>query len=48
MSMDGVIVWKAAQRKVNPECTAEGSADSMYTSVLYEAMMMGGNGGKSG
>ena len=45
---DAVIVWKAAYRKVNPECTAEGSVDSTYTSVEYDAIIMGGNGGKSG
>ncbi len=45
---EGVIVWKAAQRKVKLECTADGRVDRRYTIVLYEAMMIGGNGGNSG
>lgn len=46
--IDGVMVWKAAQRKVNPECTAEGNVLSTYTNVEYDAMNIGGSGGKSG
>jgi hypothetical protein len=45
---EGVMVWKAAYRKVNPECTAEGSVDRTYTRVEYDAIMIGGNGGNSG
>ena len=48
MITDGVIVWNAAYRNVKLERTAEGKVDRMYTIVLYEAIIMGGNGGKSG
>lgn len=45
---DGVIVWKAAYRNANDECSAVGNELSRCMSVEYEAMMMGGSGGISG
>lgn len=48
MMTEGVMVWNAAYRNVNPESTADGNVDRMYKIVLYEAMMIGGNGGNSG
>lgn len=33
---------------MNPECTAEGRVESMYTRVEYDAIMIGGSGGNSG
>lgn len=44
----GVIVWKAAQRKVREELMASGSWLSMWRRVEYDAIIMGGRGGKSG
>ena len=42
------MVWNAAQKKVKPEWTAEGKVLNMCSSVEYEAMNIGGSGGKSG
>lgn len=48
MITDGVIVWNAAYKNWKPDRTAEGKVERMYTKVLYDAMIIGGKGGKSG
>lgn len=48
MRTDGVMVWKAACKKVKPECTAVGKFEQRWRNVEYEAMIIGGNGGNAG
>lgn len=45
---EGVIVMMAAMRKWNAECRVSGKLERTCIKVEYEAMMIGGNGGKSG
>lgn len=44
---DGVIVMVAAIRKLKADNKVLGSDERRWMTVLYDAMMMGGNGGKS-
>lgn len=45
---EGVIVMIAAKRKLNAECIVLGRVESACMRVEYDAMMIGGRGGKSG
>lgn len=45
--MEGVTALKAAAMTLNAACRIDGSSDSRFINVLYDAMMMGGKGGKS-
>lgn len=44
---DGVMVLSAAVMKLKAACIVEGKIERACKRVVYEAMMMGGNGGKS-
>lgn len=48
MSTEGVIVMKAADMKLKKLRTYDGSVEPKCRNVLYEAMMIGGNGGRAG
>lgn len=48
MMTDGVIVMMAATKKLNAEWTVVGSVDRACIKVEYEAMIIGGSGGKLG
>ena len=45
---EGVIVMMAATKKLEAECIVEGSVERACIRVEYDAIMMGGRGGKSG
>lgn len=45
---EGVMVMIAAIKKLKAECIVDGRVDSACMRVEYEAMMIGGSGGKSG
>lgn len=45
---EGVMVIIAASMKLKVEWIADGRVDKAYMIVLYDAMMIGGSGGKSG
>ena len=47
MITDGVMVLRAAIMKLKAAGIAEGNTDRACNKVVYEAMMIGGNGGKS-
>ena len=47
MITDGVMVLSAAMMKLKAAGIAEGKTDRACRRVVYEAMIMGGNGGKS-
>ena len=44
---DGVMVLSAAMMKLKAAGIAEGKTDRACNRVVYEAMMIGGKGGKS-
>ena len=48
MRTEGVIVLRAAVMNVNAEWIVEGSVERACVRVVYEAMTIGGKGGKSG
>jgi len=48
ISTEGVNVITAAIRKLKAVCIVDGNVDMTCMSVEYEAMMIGGNGGKLG
>jgi len=48
MMTEGVIVMIAATKKLKAECIVDGSVERACIRVEYDAMIMGGNGGKSG
>ena len=47
MMTEGVIVLSAATMKLNAAWIVVGKIDRACMSVVYEAMMIGGKGGKS-
>lgn len=47
MMTEGVMVLRAAIMKLKVACNAEGKTERACNSVVYEAMIMGGKGGKS-
>ena len=47
MITDGVMVLRAAIMKLKAAGIAEGKTDRACKRVVYEAMIIGGNGGKS-
>ena len=44
---EGVIVLSAAVMKLKPAWMAEGSIESACRMVVYDAIIIGGKGGKS-
>lgn len=47
MRIDGVTALNAATMTLNAACNIEGNNESRLINVLYEAMIIGGRGGKS-
>lgn len=48
MMTDGVIVIMAATMKLKARCIVEGNVERACIKVEYDAMIIGGSGGKSG
>ena len=47
MMTEGVMVLRAAVMKLKVACIADGNAETACIKVVYEAMIIGGKGGKS-
>ena len=47
MMTEGVMVLRAAVMKLKVACIVDGNAETACINVVYEAIIIGGKGGKS-